>query len=133
MAATHCILFVADPAAARDFYAAVLARPPRLDVPGMCEFDLPGGAVLGLMPEAGIRRLLGDALPDSAAARGACRSELYCLLDEDPAPWVERAVAAGARLLSPLSVRNWGHRAAYLLDPEGHLLALAQATTGRPK
>ncbi|MBB5205151.1 catechol 2,3-dioxygenase-like lactoylglutathione lyase family enzyme [Inhella inkyongensis] len=124
MAATHCILFVRDAAAQRDFYAALLARPPRLDVPGMCEFELPGGAVLGLMPEAGIRRLLSQDWP---APTDTPRSELYLLLDEDPAPWLARALAAGAELISPLQARNWGHQAAYLRDPEGHLLALAQA------
>ena len=34
----------------------------RLDVPGMTEYELARGAVLGLMPEAGIRRLLGERL-----------------------------------------------------------------------
>jgi predicted enzyme related to lactoylglutathione lyase len=55
---THFILYVADQARSAAFYAKVLCVEPRLDVPGMSEFVLPGGAVLGLMPEAGIRRLL---------------------------------------------------------------------------
>lgn len=125
-AAAHFILYVAEPARARDFYAAVLARPPRLDVPGMTEFALDGGAVLGLMPEAGIRRLLGPALSDPAAAHGVPRAELYLLLDADPAPALARACAAGARLLSPLQARDWGHEAGYVLDPDGHVLALAR-------
>lgn len=96
----------------------------------MTEFALPGtggGAVLGLMPEAGIRRLLGEVLPDPARARGIPRAELYLLLDEDPTPYIERALAAGARLLSALQPRDWSHRAAYLLDLDGHVLALAQS------
>jgi uncharacterized protein len=100
--------------------------PAQLDVPGMTEFALPGGAVLGLMPEASIRRLLGDKLPDPAAAGGAPRAELY-LLVEDPGAYHARALAAGARELSPLQDRDWGHRAAYTLDPDGHVLAFAQA------
>ncbi|MCB0009465.1 MAG: VOC family protein, partial [Anaerolineales bacterium] len=66
MKATHLILYTADQAASAAFYAKVLGLAPRLDVPGMTEFALPGGAVLGLMPIAGIRRLLGAALPDPA-------------------------------------------------------------------
>lgn len=119
----HFILFVADQGAARRFYAEVLAQEPRLDVPGMTEFVLTGGAVLGLMPQAGIRRLLGDALPGAEAK--ALRAELYLLLD-DPAACHARAIAAGAREASPLQPRDWGHEAAYSLDPDGHVLAFAR-------
>jgi len=123
----HLILYVADQARAAAFYRAVLAAAPRLDVPGMTEFDLGGGAVLGLMPEAGIRRLLGPGLPDPAGAGGAPRAELY-LLVEDAAFGHARALASGARELSPLLTRDWGHRAAYSLDPDGHVLAFAQTS-----
>ena len=121
----YFILYVADQHRSQRFYASVLGEPARLDVPGMTEFDLPGGAVLGLMPEAGIRRLLGEKLPDPAMAAGAPRAELYLLVD-DPAAHHARAVAAGARELSPLAARDWGHSAAYSLDPDGHVLAFAK-------
>ncbi len=129
-AASHFVLYVADQDASTRFYAASLALAPRLHVPGMTEFDLPGGGVLGLMPEAGIRRLLGDALPDPAAARGAPRAELYLVVD-DPAAHHARALAAGARELSPLAPRNWGHDAAYALDPDGHVVAFARVSGGK--
>ena len=121
---SHFILYVRDQAASRAFYERALAFAPRLDVPGMTEFALPGGGVLGLMPEDGIRRLLGDKIPDPAQASGIPRAELY-LLVEDPAAHHARALAAGARELSPLQARNWGHVAAYSLDPDGHVLAFA--------
>lgn len=120
----YFILYVADQAHSAAFYTAVLGRVPRLDVPGMTEFDLPGGAVLGLMPERGIRRLLGAALPDPAQAAGIPRAELYLLVDA-PAAWHGRALAAGARELAPMAPRDWGHAAAYALDPDGHVLAFA--------
>ncbi|PKN55713.1 MAG: glyoxalase [Deltaproteobacteria bacterium HGW-Deltaproteobacteria-14] len=119
----HFILFVADQAAATAFYRAVLARAPRLEVPGMTEYGLSAGAVLGLMPEAGIRRLLPD-LPDPASVRGAPRGELYLLVD-DPEAHLERLVAAGGRLLDPVRPRDWGHRAGYGLDLDGHLVVFA--------
>ena len=53
----------------------------------------------------------------------ACRS----LLVERPADCHARALAAGARELSPLALRNWGHEVAYSLDPDGHVLAFAAA------
>lgn len=120
----HFILYVADQQRSAAFYEAALAIAPRLHVPGMTEFDLPGGGVLGLMPERGILRLLGDALPDPAQAHGIARAELYLLVD-DPATGHARALAAGARELSPLARRSWGHAAAYALDPDGHVLAFA--------
>lgn len=119
----HFILYVRDQAASRDFYAAVLGRAPTLDVPGMTELDLGPGAVLGLMPEAGITRLLGPGV-DPSKLRGPGRAELY-LVVEDPAGHHARAVAAGALELSPLSLRDWGHHAAYSLDPDGHVIAFA--------
>lgn len=127
-ATSHFILYVADQARSAAFYAATLGVAPRLDVPGMTEFALPGGAVLGLMPDAAIVRLLGAALPDPAAARGTPRAELYLVVPEAAAHHA-RALAAGARELSPMGPRAWGHVAAYSLDPDGHVLAFATAGT----
>lgn len=120
----HTILYVERQAASTTFYRSVLGIAPRLEVPGMTEFDL-GGAVLGLMPEAGIQRLLGERLPDPARARGVPRSEIYLLVD-DPGAYHARALAAGAQELSPLALRGWGHDAAYSLDLDGHVLAFAR-------
>jgi uncharacterized protein len=119
----HFILYVRDQAASRDFYAKVLDRRPTLDVPGMTELELTGGAVLGLMPEAGITRLLGDAVEPSRL-RDPGRAELYLVVD-DPAAHHARALACGARELSPLGARDWGHVVAYSLDADGYVLAFA--------
>lgn len=127
MEAAHFIFYVADQDASTRFYAQVLAREPDLHVPGMTEFRLPGGAVLGLMPEAGIKRLLGERLPDPAAANGTPRAELY-LVVKDAHTFHERALAAGATELSPIELRDWGHEAGYLLDADGHVLAFAMNT-----
>jgi len=122
------ILYVADQRAATTFYRSVMAAEPTLDVPGMTTFALPGGASLGLMPEEGIRRLLGGALPDPAEANGIPRAELYLSL-ENPGAWHQRALDAGATELSPLEKRAWGDHAAYSLDPDGHVLAFATLGT----
>ncbi|MBK6981556.1 MAG: glyoxalase [Betaproteobacteria bacterium] len=122
--ASHFILYVADQPRSAAFYAAVLGIAPRLDVSGMTEFTLPNGAILGLMPEAAIERLLGPALPSPSSARGTPRAELYLVVPE-AANCHARALAAGARELSPMRLRSWGHRAAYSLDLDGHVLAFA--------
>lgn len=118
------ILYVADQEVATTFWGVVLGQAPSLDVPGMTEFTLPEGAILGLMPEAGVVALLGAALPDPAGARGVPRAEVYLVVD-DPAACHARALAAGAVELSPLAERNWGDMVAYCLDPDGHVLAFA--------
>ncbi len=118
------ILYVADQERSRDFYRAVLAVEPSLDVPGMPEFALTDGGGLGLMPEKGIMRLLEGAITDPATASGVPRAEIYLLVD-DAAPYIERALEAGARELSPYRARDWGHAAAYLQDHDGHVLAFA--------
>jgi catechol 2,3-dioxygenase-like lactoylglutathione lyase family enzyme len=120
----HLILYVADQAAAADFWARVLQTPPSLDVPGMTEFGLGGQTVLGLMPEAGIARLLGPALPDPVLGRAGPRAEVYLVVD-DVAGHHARALAAGAAELSPPAPRDWGDQAAYCLAPDGYVVAFA--------
>jgi hypothetical protein len=119
------IFYVASQEEARRFYGTLLDTAPRLDVPGMTEFELPGGLVLGLMPEAGIRRLLPSLSDRAPQPAGPARTELYLMVDQ-PAAWLERAVRAGAVLLDAVAPRGWGDEAGYALDPWGHVLAFAR-------
>jgi ribosomal protein S18 acetylase RimI-like enzyme/catechol 2,3-dioxygenase-like lactoylglutathione lyase family enzyme len=128
----HFILYVLDQQRSRAFYEAALGVPPRLHAPGMTEFALAGGAVLGLMPEAGIRRLL-PSLPDPSPGghppAPRPRAETY-LMVATPGAYLARAVAAGATELSGVLPRDWGHHAGYCLDPDGHVLAFACPSAG---
>lgn len=123
------ILYVSDQGASTRFYESVLQRPPSLHEPGMTEFALGDGASLGLMPTAGLRRLLGDALPDPDLAAGIPRVEVY-LVVQGAAEHHQRALAAGARELSPLLPRDWGQQVAYSIDLDGHVLAFAERNAG---
>lgn len=107
------------------FYARVLGLEPSLDVSGMTEFVLPGGTILGLAPEGDIEKLFGPSVPSPSRARGVPRAELY-LVVSDPQAFHARALASGAREISPLLPRYWGHLAAYSLDPDGHVLVFAK-------
>ena len=128
---SYFIFYVRSQQRSTGFYTAVLGEAPRLNVPGMTEFALPSGGVLGLMTETGIKALLGSALPDPTRASGVPRAELYLLVDE-PAKYHARALAAGATELSPLLARSWGHNAAYSMDHDGHVLAFAGQAGSRP-
>jgi len=114
------ILYVSDQPRSRRFYEDVLGIRPGLDVPGMTEFEIAPGCVLGLMPEKGIKRIL-PSMPEPV---GGPRAEVYLTVPA-PAVFHARALAAGAKELSPLASRDWGHKAAYSLDPDGHVLAFA--------
>jgi catechol 2,3-dioxygenase-like lactoylglutathione lyase family enzyme len=127
MMKAHFILYVADQQRSAAFYSSVLGEAPTLNVPGMTEFSLGPLTVLGLMPEEGIVRLLGTTINNPSLARGIPRSELY-LIVEDATAFHSRAIAAGARELSSLTQRDWGHSVAYSLDPDGHILAFASQT-----
>lgn len=120
MHANELILYVADQARAKAFYADVLGLIPTLDVPGMTEFDL-GGTTLGLMPVAGIVALV----PGLRAGEGQ-RCELY-LRRADAARLLDRVGPAGGQVLAAMADRSWGERVGYALDPDGHVLALAEA------
>ena len=121
----HFILFVDDQTTATEFFCAALDLVPRLQEPGMTEFDLGRDSVLGLMPRSGAQRLL--SLDEDALTVGS-GAELYLLVD-DPAGCHRRALDAGARELSPLSRRDWGDEAAYSRTPDGAVLAFARRPT----
>jgi len=122
---SHFILFVRDQRLSATFYRDVLGRAADLDVPGMTEFALGPGVVLGLMPEAGISRVLDGAVEPAAAGRQP-RAELYLQVD-DPDVYFSRALAAGGDAIEPPAPRDWGDRVGYCRDPDGHLLAFARS------
>ena len=122
----HFILYVRDQAASTEFYRYVLFMNPSLDVPGMTEFKIGNHCVLGLMPESGIKRLLGDTIQDPEKTNGISRAELY-LVVANPEDYLARAYSLNAKPLSELAQRDWGHEAGYVLDPDGHVVAFAKS------
>lgn len=121
------ILYVCDQEASTRFYQSVLNQEPQLYVPGMTEFRLSSGCLLGLMAEKGIKRLFGAAIEDPEKTNGIARVEVY-LTVKSPEIFLERAMAAGGRPLSPLEPRNWGDTAAYIAHLDGHVVAFAART-----
>lgn len=76
------ILYVADQQSSAAFYKQILNREPVLDVPGMTEFMLTENVHLGVMPEAGIAKILGDKMPHPSNGKGISRCELYLYTDD---------------------------------------------------
>jgi len=123
------IIYVADQGKSRDFYAKMLDIEPQLDVPGMTEFPIAGGAALGIMTEAGISRILGGKTKNPAKGSGIPRCEIY-LRFHGAEVYFKRFCEAGGKVISEFERRSWGERVAYGEDPDGHIVAIAEMENG---
>lgn len=121
---TEFIIYVKDQQRSRDFYKEVLQKDPSLDVTGMTEFQLTPHALLGIMPEKGIAKILTN-MPHPETGSGIPRCELYLFVD-DPQDYYERTVKAGGKGISPAQARDWGHTVSYTADPDGHIIAFTK-------
>ena len=119
------ILYVSDQEQSCLFYQNLLRKEADLNVPGMVEFNLAPNCKLGLMPNDGIARILDGKTPHPASGIGIPRCELYLYVDDLQLEF-DNALQIGARLISPISDRNWGDRVCYFADPDGHILAFAE-------
>lgn len=119
------ILYVANQQQSTQFYTNVLGLQPSLNAPGMTEFVLSESCKLGLMPNNGIAKILEDKMPHPESGSGIPRCELYLLVDsiED---YYQKAKHAGATLISEIKDRDWGDRACYFADSDGHIIAFAE-------
>jgi uncharacterized protein len=114
-------LAVADLDRAARFYAALGWR--QTDSPaGICVFDLPGQS-LALYPRADLARDMGlsEAELGSGAMTLACNTRSRA----EVAQVMDRAAAAGARILRPAHDVVWGGHIGYFADPDGHVWEVA--------
>lgn len=119
------ILYVNDQQVSTEFYTRIFRQQPDLNVPGMTEFQLTENCKLGLMPNKGIARILGDQTPHPDTGNGIPRCELYLYVENVHAE-SENALKAGAKLISPIQNRDWGDCVCYFADPDGHIIAFAE-------
>lgn len=122
---TQFILYVANQEKSKHFYEKLLSLKPSLHVPGMTEFQLSTNTKLGLMPENGIAKILGNKTTHPHTGNGIPRCELY-LKVKNAQEYIERAIKLGGKLISPFQQRDWGDKACYLADADGHVIAFAE-------
>lgn len=122
---TEIILYVENQERSSGFYQKIFRQKPDLDVPGMTEFHLSENCKLGLMPNKGIAKILEDKTPHPDLGNGIPRCELYLYVDDAQCE-SDNALNSGAKLISPLTERNWGDKACYFSDPDGHIIAFAE-------
>lgn len=116
----YVILYVDDLDAGVAFYRDVLGLEHRLTRSGYAEFAT-GPTRFGLYEHARLPELIGRTASGAAQPQG----EVLFLVDDVDAE-AARLREAGVEVLSGPVDRPWGHRTLHLLDPEGHVVELAQ-------
>ncbi len=119
------ILYVKDQEVSSKFYQNIFRRSPDLHVAGMTEFIIAANCKIGIMPNKGIVKILGDKTPHPDNGNGIPRCELYFYVDNIQHEF-ENAVKIGAKLISPIIDRDWGDKVCYFSDPDGHIIAFAE-------
>ncbi len=123
------ILYVNDQQASTEFYTKLFRQKPDLFVLGMSEFRMAENFKLGLMPNKGIAKILSDNMPHPGQGNGIPRCELYLYVDNIAFEF-ENAMNIGAKLVSGIEDRDWGDKACYFADIDGHIIAFAEKQLG---
>lgn len=119
------IIYVKNQERSKCFYQELLGIEPLLNVPGMTEFQLADNAILGIMPEEGIVRILEGKIPHPQKANGIPRFEIYLFVDS-PDDYYNKLEKAGGTGISKAAIRTWGDYVSYGFDPDGHIMAFAK-------
>jgi len=127
MRLTLVIVAVEDLKRAVGFYRAAFGWTQTIDVAVYAEFALPGAVRLGLYTHAGFGRNTEQA--PLTPTHGEITGTEICLFVDDLSAAMARMEAAGARLLSPRALRDWGDEAAYFADLDGNVVVLARSHT----
>lgn len=119
------ILYVKDQQKSTAFYSEIFRQSPHLNVPGMTTFQLSENCKLGLMPNKGIAKILSGKVPHPDQGNGIPRCELYFYVENVEFEF-DHAVKTGAKLISSIEERDWGDKACYFADMDGHIIAFAE-------
>ena len=128
---THTILFVQNQEDSIRFYEKLLRRKPILNVPGMTEFELQENHILGLMPSENIERIIDEKMKSIQKNSDLIICELYIYVDNLD-EMLDYCKAENFNVVSDLKPRNWGDRAFYISDQDGHLIAFSEPLKNKP-
>jgi predicted enzyme related to lactoylglutathione lyase len=123
------VLAVSDLGRSLDFYERTFDWPrnERIDYSDYVELLPPDGGAVGLFETGGYSQLVGaDA---ALVPHGRVAPAYVYVRVPDVEATATRLEEAGGRPLSPLAPRSWGDEAAWLADPDGNVIAVAQSAT----
>ena len=124
MKKTYFIIYVENFEKTKIFYEVLLDIKPIVDEPGMCEYELPNGATLGIMPNSSLEKLFGSDYIVNEKKKSTPKFELYFQVD-DPEAFHKKAKQLGALELRKFKKMDWGDKVAYSINHDGHILAFA--------
>jgi lactoylglutathione lyase len=132
----YTILYVADVAAALDFYERALGQRRRfLHESGQyAELDTGDTALAFAAHELAAANLPGMYRPSERRDRASERRRNVppafevCFVTQDVQGAFDRAVTEGAESVTPPQTKPWGQDVAYVRDPDGNLVELASPT-----
>jgi len=116
------VLAVEDVGRAKSFYVDAFGWDVLVDLPVYVQLRMPGGAAIGLFQRESYGRVTTE-LPIACPAGASTATELYLQVQDREAA-ESRLLSAGARLLSPAALRDWGDTTAYFADPDGNVVAV---------
>jgi PhnB protein len=116
-------LFCKEPAAAIDFCVRAFGAVELNRRPG------PDGAIAHALLTIGPAMIMIEAewptLPSRAPKADGSSPVVIYVYVENVDEAIERAVAAGAKILVPVENQFWGDRIAWIMDPAGHVWTVA--------
>jgi predicted enzyme related to lactoylglutathione lyase len=121
------VLAVSDLSRSLDFYERAFDWPrnEQIDYTSYVELLPPDGGAVGLFESDGYAQLVGA---DSAPIPEGLVAPAYVYVRvADVETVASRVAAAGGRPLSALALRSWGESAAWFADPDGNVIAVAEA------
>ena len=124
----YVVLVVEDVTRSLEFYAGVLDLPVAHRAGTYAQLDT-GPTRVGLYARAAMSATLGRPLSPPDPDRPGF--ELGFKVPDCDAAYAELQ-RRGARAAAAPTDRPWGQRTAYVLDPDGHLVELAEDLTGGP-
>lgn len=122
---TYFIIYVDNLDKTKMFYEILFEIKPIVDKPGMCEFELPNGLTLGIMPNSSLEILFGEDYIFNEKKKSSPKFELYFQVD-NPEEFHKKARQLGALELRKFEKMDWGDRAAYSINHDRHILAFAE-------
>lgn len=122
---TYFIIYVDNLDKTKMFYKLLFDIKPIIDEPGMCELELPNGAVLGIMSNSSLEKLFGTEYSINEKKRSSPKFEFYFQVDNAEALY-QKALQLGALELRKFAEMDWGDKVAYCINHDGHILAFAE-------